>query len=108
MPLSDFWRNEENLSESAEETKTRITFEIEQIDRLLQTYADLLKRVRQHQPDLVEVTAVASVLHSFYNGLENIFTDIRTPSFWNGINWRIWSSLCRKCGRRLKRLWTIS
>ncbi|MGB9723840.1 MAG: hypothetical protein ACP5OO_06565 [Chloroflexia bacterium] len=61
------------MYELAEESKARIIFEIEQIDRLLQTYADLLKRLRQHEPDLVEVTAAASILHSFYNGLENIF-----------------------------------
>lgn len=43
-------------------------FEIEQIDQLITVYADLLERVQQRTPDLVEVAAVASVLHSFYNG----------------------------------------
>lgn len=55
---------------------SQIRFEIDQIDRLFSAYADLLKRVRNNNPDLVEVTAVASVLHSFYNGLENIFLSI--------------------------------
>ncbi|MGE0086307.1 MAG: hypothetical protein AB7S75_18010 [Desulfococcaceae bacterium] len=32
--------------------------------------------MKQHDPDLVELTALASVLHSFYNGLENIFLHI--------------------------------
>lgn len=54
----------------------RIKFEISQIDQLLDTYAELLDRVKQGTPDLVEITATASVLHSFYNGLENIFVII--------------------------------
>jgi hypothetical protein len=53
-----------------------IQFEITQIDRLFMSYAALFDRVRQSQPDLIETTAVASVLHSFYNGLELIFLSI--------------------------------
>jgi hypothetical protein len=48
----------------------QIRFEIEQ---LFESYAKLLEKAQQRKPDLVEVTAIASVLHSFYNGLENIF-----------------------------------
>jgi hypothetical protein len=47
-----------------------------QIDLLFESYTDLLSRVETRSPDLVELTAVASVLHSFYNGLENIFLSI--------------------------------
>jgi len=43
------------------------------IDHLLAAYADLLLQVEQKPPDLVQVTALASVLHSFYNGVESIF-----------------------------------
>jgi hypothetical protein len=53
-----------------------IQFEIDQIDRLFLSYTALFVRVRQVQPDLIETTAVASVLHSFYNGLELIFLSI--------------------------------
>jgi hypothetical protein len=53
-----------------------IQFEIDQIDRLLASYAELFARVHQAQPDIIEMTAVASVLHSFYNGLELIFLSI--------------------------------
>jgi len=55
---------------------SQIEFEIGQIDHLFAAYADLLERARDNTPNLVEVTAVASVLHSFYNGLENIFLTI--------------------------------
>ena len=50
-----------------------ILFEIEEIEELFVTYGDLLSRVQERTPDVVEVAALASVLHSFYMGLENIF-----------------------------------
>jgi len=57
----------------ASDLTLKVQFEIAQIDRLLETYADLLVRAQQTTPDLVEIAALATVLHSFYNGLENIF-----------------------------------
>jgi hypothetical protein len=60
----------------ADNLVSQVTFEIGQIDQLLVVYADLVERVQQRPPDLVEITAIASVLHSFYNGLENIFLAI--------------------------------
>jgi hypothetical protein len=51
----------------------KIKLEIEQIDELFSVYADLLKRARHESPNLIEVTALASILHSFYHGLESIF-----------------------------------
>jgi hypothetical protein len=47
--------------------------------------------MNKNKPDLVEITALASVLHSFYNGLENIFlsiakgidADVPTGSQWH-------------------------
>ncbi len=59
---------------SADEIFEQIEFEIQQIDRLFEIYADLLQRVQDKTPDVVELTAIASVLHSFYNGLESIFS----------------------------------
>ena len=59
-----------------EKVVSEVTFEIGQIDLLLETYADLLERARTGTLDLVEVAAAASVLHSFYNGLESIFLSI--------------------------------
>jgi hypothetical protein len=60
----------------AEKVASQVQFAIGQIDQLLETYTDLLDRAQKSPPDLVEVTALASVLHSFYNGLENIFLSI--------------------------------
>lgn len=58
---------------SAKKVFAQIRFEIEAIDALFASYDDLLQRAQQDTPDLIEITAIASVLHSFYNGLENIF-----------------------------------
>ena len=54
----------------ADNVVSQVTFEIGQIDQLLAVYADLVERIQQRPPDLVEITAMASVLHFFYNGLE--------------------------------------
>ena len=51
----------------------KIKFQVEQIDELLRVYARLFKDCREKKPELLEITALGSVLHSFYNGLENIF-----------------------------------
>lgn len=51
----------------------KISFEIAQIDHLLATYSDLLATIQTQTPDIVQTTAAASLLHSFYNGIENIF-----------------------------------
>jgi hypothetical protein len=51
----------------------RITVEIDQIDELFAVYGDLLSKTGRETPDPVEVAALGSILHSFYNGLENIF-----------------------------------
>ncbi len=63
-----------------------ILFEIGEIDDLFVVYAELLSRIRQRNPDVVEVAALSSVLQSFYMGLENIFLliakrlDAKVPS----------------------------
>lgn len=55
---------------------SQIRFEIGQVDYLFEIYADLFDQVQQKKPTIVEITAIASVLHSFYNGVENIFLSI--------------------------------
>jgi hypothetical protein len=56
-----------------EEIKEKIEFEVSEIDREFQSYKLLFDLIRLRTPDLVEMTALASVLHSFYNGVESIF-----------------------------------
>lgn len=55
---------------------SQVEFELSQVEQLFEAYRDLLKRADEKNLDLIEVTALASVLHSFYNGLENIFLSI--------------------------------
>ncbi len=56
-----------------EQVKKQIRLEIEMIERLFAAYQPLFELVATTTPSLVESTACASVLHSFYNGLEKIF-----------------------------------
>lgn len=55
------------------EIKEKIKFEISEIDREFHSYKLLFDLIKLRTPDLVEMTALASVLHSFYNGVESIF-----------------------------------
>lgn len=57
----------------SETISQRVQRDVALIDHLLAAYADLLLQVEQKPPDLVQMTALASVLHSFYNGVESIF-----------------------------------
>ncbi len=54
-------------------TRKKIKIQIKQIDELIDEYDELINIGQTQKPDKVEMTALASVLHSFYNGLENIF-----------------------------------
>lgn len=56
-----------------EKVASQINFEIEEIDRLLADYAPFLEPMFHKEPNLADKTVAGSVLHSFYNGLENIF-----------------------------------
>jgi len=56
--------------------RVEITFECEQIEELLRKYSRLLGRLSGAAPDEVEIAAVGALLHSFYNGVENLFKRI--------------------------------
>ena len=66
-----------------------IEFELNEIDTLLELYKNELFELNR-EPNLVELTALAGVLHSFYSGIERIFiiiaknTDKKLPS---DLNW---------------------
>lgn len=53
--------------------KEQIQFKINEIDKLFLEYDLIFKKTESETPDLFDMTILGSVLHSFYNGLENIF-----------------------------------
>lgn len=53
-----------------------IEFEIKRIEKLFVDYKSLLKKVSNQKPSFIELGSLAMLLHSFYNGLENIFSRI--------------------------------
>lgn len=53
--------------------KEQIKFKINDIDKLFLEYDLIFKKIEVETPDLFDMTILGSVLHSFYNGLENIF-----------------------------------
>ena len=53
--------------------KEQIQFKINEIDKLFLEYDLIFKKIEAETPDLFDMTILGSVLHSFYNGLENIF-----------------------------------
>ena len=69
----------------------KIDFEVKEIDTLFETYSSLLQKVKTQTPDAVEMAAISSIIHSFYNGLENIFMviakevdeDFPSGEFWH-------------------------
>jgi hypothetical protein len=62
---------------SLNKVKETIEFELEEIESLFQLYKkELFDLDLEQTPDLLELTAFASVLHSFYNGIENILLTI--------------------------------
>ena len=52
--------------------KEKILYEISRIDKLINDSKPLLDICKLREPDYVEITATAQILHSFYNGVESI------------------------------------
>ena len=53
--------------------KDQIKFKRDDIDRLFLEYQLIFEKIELQVPDLFDMTILGRVLHSFYNGLENIF-----------------------------------
>ncbi|MCP4659647.1 MAG: hypothetical protein GY856_29950 [bacterium] len=70
------WKTTGNFFALVESVVNKIALEIEQIDRHLGAYDELLTKVLRERPNLVEMTALAAILQSFYTGIERIFTHI--------------------------------
>ena len=73
--------------------REEIELEIKKIEKLLKHYEPLLKKVKKQRPDYIELGALAMLLHSFYNGLENIFTRIARKIDQNVPEEELWHSL---------------
>jgi len=52
--------------------KAKLLFEISQINKLINDSQPLLNLCNQKVPDYIEMSAAALLLHSFYNGIENV------------------------------------
>jgi hypothetical protein len=50
----------------------KIIYEISQIEETVNDAEPLIKLCKIKEPDLIECSAAALLLHSFYNGIENI------------------------------------
>jgi len=59
-----------------DELHKEIGVEFEQLHELLDDHRLLLQKCRSIDPDAVERSALAAVLHAFYTGIENIFVRI--------------------------------
>lgn len=53
--------------------KKQINVEFERLNNLIETYRPLLSKCAKFPPDKIEMGSLASMLHSFYTGIENIF-----------------------------------
>ena len=51
---------------SHEQTRKKIQFEISELDNLISSYFTLSKMAQIKELDLIEKTALAQVLHSYY------------------------------------------
>ena len=62
-----------NLLKRRNELIDDLLTEIEKIENLFKSFTSLIKEVHIRDPTFIELNALAMFLHSFYNGLENIF-----------------------------------
>ena len=53
-----------------------IHFQISEIDRLFEKYDLFFQDMNYEKPDLLQITVMANIIHSFYNGVEKIFERI--------------------------------
>ena len=73
-----------------EAAKIKVEHEISRIDKSLGDVKPLLDLCKIKEPDIIEMTAAAQVLHSFYNGVESIivlFFKYKNEKLPNDLGW---------------------
>lgn len=71
-------------------TKLKIEYEISQIDELVNKSQVLISLCKAKSPDFIEISAIGSILHSFYNGIESIFVLIAKEKKFKGFSKEQW------------------
>ncbi len=75
-----------------EVTKLKINIEISKIDSLVEKSSVLLSKCKIEEPDFVELNAIGSILHSYYNGVESIFNLIYKALYEKTLSGHTWHS----------------
>jgi hypothetical protein len=52
--------------------KVKIVYEISRIEKLINDSSPLINLCKIKEPDYIEISATAQILHSFYNGVESV------------------------------------
>ena len=81
-----------NLKKLDNTTKEKIKLEISKIDSLVDKSAILLQKCKIQEPDFVELNAIGSILHSYYNGLESMFKLIHKSTDATPLSGTMWHS----------------
>jgi len=55
----------------SDKLRKQIDVERQQLNRLIDEHRSLLESCASHEPSTIEVSALATFLHSFYSGIEN-------------------------------------
>jgi len=58
------------------DVEEQVAVEQAQIAQLFEAYQAAISKSSQQEPDFIELSALATMLHSFYTGIENIFKRI--------------------------------
>jgi len=59
-----------------DDVREEVDLELAEMRRLFQEHESLLASAERGEPDGTQVLALAAILHSFYNGCENVFKRI--------------------------------
>ena len=60
--------------------REQIAVESAQLEKLFEPYRPLLEKCRTEEPNAIELSALATMLHSFYTGVENLFRRVALES----------------------------